>query len=126
MAAQHSDKRIKLFLERSIDRLPFDITQKAEEIYIPDGDPTEKLKRKIMTISAIAGDKYDNFTDNIVAAAENIQEGDKQSVGLKDQEGTSGAENDGESSATATVPAAASSATARVTSPQGIYAKLWY
>ena len=35
MTAEDSNKRIKLNLERSLDRLPFDITQKAEEIYLP-------------------------------------------------------------------------------------------
>lgn len=35
MTAEDSNKRIRLNLEASLDRLPFDITQKAEEIYLP-------------------------------------------------------------------------------------------
>lgn len=35
MSDQPEQKRIKLFLERSIERLPFDITDKGEELYIP-------------------------------------------------------------------------------------------
>ncbi|KAG0018051.1 hypothetical protein BGZ80_007617 [Entomortierella chlamydospora] len=130
MASQHSDKRIKLFLERSIERLPFDITQKAEEIYLQDGDPSEKLKRKIKTITEIAGDKYDQFTDNVAAVTEDKQQGDNSALETTDQDNAA-AEKDSEyATAVATTSAQATTAAvatnARITSPQGIYVKLWH
>ncbi|KAF9184223.1 RNA polymerase II mediator complex subunit [Haplosporangium sp. Z 11] len=130
MESQQPEKRIKLFLERSIERLPFDITQKAEEIYLPDGDPAEKLKRKIKTIADAAGDNYDQFTDNVVSSQEAGQkQHEDDAVALtKDKDSITVAEEKGaEAIAAPSVPSTASAvANARVTSPQGIYAKLWH
>ncbi|KAG0212395.1 RNA polymerase II mediator complex subunit [Mortierella sp. GBA30] len=136
MESQHSDKRIKLFLERSVDRLPFDITQKAEEIYLPDGDPAEKLKRKIKAITDAAGDSYDQFTDNIVASEEQQQEPEQQvqerlPVALPTDEANAPASEshvDTNSAliSTTTNAAATAAANARISSPQGIYIKLWH
>ncbi|KAF9100633.1 RNA polymerase II mediator complex subunit [Mortierella sp. AM989] len=125
MTSQHSDKRIKLFLERSIERLPFDITQKAEEIYLPDGDPSEKLKRKIKTITEIAGDKYDQFTDN-VAVSEEKQQADNATLESTDQGNAAATDKDAESATVAVPTSTAATGNARITSPQGIYAKLWH
>ncbi|OAQ28717.1 hypothetical protein K457DRAFT_19894 [Linnemannia elongata AG-77] len=116
MAAEDSNKRIKLNLEPSLDRLPFDITQKAEEIYLPDGDPSEKLKRKIKVISDAAGDHYDRYTDN-VASADEPTEGSA----LVTAAGT-----DGFNVQDQPVGGVAAATNARVTTPQQIYAKLWH
>ncbi|KAF9205499.1 FtsJ methyltransferase domain-containing protein 2 [Haplosporangium sp. Z 27] len=124
MASQHSDKRIKLFLERSIERLPFDITQKAEEIYLPDGDPSEKLKRKIKTITEIAGDQYDQFTDNVTTITEKKQQEDSTTLETGDQDSKTIPEKEEEVTTAVTTTSAA--ANTRITSPQGIYAKLWH
>ncbi|KAI8606280.1 subunit 17 of mediator complex-domain-containing protein [Dissophora ornata] len=123
MTSQHQDKRIKLFLERSIERLPFDITQKAEEIYLPDGDPAEKLKRKIKTIADIAGDNYDHFTDNVATKAELKQPEDDASQTADDRDNATTA---AVLATTSTAAASTAVANARVTSPQAIYAKLWH
>ncbi|KAF9172354.1 RNA polymerase II mediator complex subunit [Mortierella sp. AD011] len=130
MASQHSDKRIKLFLERSIERLPFDITQKAEEIYLQDGDLSEKLKRKIKTITEIAGDKYDQFTDNVTTVTEDKQQDDNSALETTDQDNAA-AEKDSEyatavATTSAQAAAVAAATNARITSPQGIYVKLWH
>ncbi|KAK3832831.1 MAG: subunit 17 of mediator complex-domain-containing protein [Linnemannia gamsii] len=128
MAAEESNKRIKLNLERSLERLPFDITQKAEEIYLPDGDPSEKLKRKIKVISDAAGDYYDQYTDN-ATSTEALGGGSATGVTTsgKDRFIIQG-ESGGSAVATSTAAAAAAVvvANARVTSPQGIYTKLWH
>ncbi|KAF9959388.1 hypothetical protein BGZ72_009753 [Mortierella alpina] len=133
MDSQHSDKRIKLFLERSIDRLPFDITQKAEEIYLPDGDPAEKLKRKIKAITDAAGDNYDQFTENVVTPGEQFSQEQlhppQEPVVATEQ--THAAPSDSNTNAEsalipATNAATTTAANARVTSPQGIYIKLWH
>ncbi|KAG0251952.1 RNA polymerase II mediator complex subunit [Mortierella polycephala] len=130
MESQQPEKRIKLFLERSIERLPFDITQKAEEIYLPDGDPAEKLKRKIKTIADAAGDNYDQFTDNVVSsqeAGQQQQEGDTVALAKDKDSSTVAEEKDAEAMVAPSAPPAASAvANTRVTSPQGIYAKLWH
>ncbi|KAF9940886.1 hypothetical protein BGZ67_006548 [Mortierella alpina] len=132
MDSQHSDKRIKLFLERTIDRLPFDITQKAEEIYLPDGDPAEKLKRKIKAITDAAGDNYDQFTENVVSpeeqqAQEQLQPPQEPSGAEQTYAATSESHTHAESALIpATNVAAIAAANARVTSPQGIYIKLWH
>ncbi|KAG9319847.1 hypothetical protein KVV02_005326 [Mortierella alpina] len=132
MDSQHSDKRIKLFLERTIDRLPFDITQKAEEIYLPDGDPAEKLKRKIKAITDAAGDHYDQFTENVVSpeeqqAQEQLQPPQEPSGAEQTHAVTSDSHTHAESALIpATNAAAIAAANARVTSPQGIYIKLWH
>ncbi|KAI7822344.1 subunit 17 of mediator complex-domain-containing protein [Gamsiella multidivaricata] len=130
MATQHSDKRIKLFLERSIERLPFDITQKAEEIYLPDGDPSEKLKRKVKAIVEIAGDNYDQFTENI-ASADLKQQDDKSAALATEKDDAADGEKDAEPApaivpATTAVAGPASAANTRVNPPQAIYAKLWH
>ncbi|KAG0345170.1 Centromere/kinetochore protein zw10 [Podila humilis] len=67
-------KRIKLFLERSIERVPVDINEKAEEFYQSDGDPSEKLKHKIKSIFEIANGKYDDFTEKVATTQEQEQE----------------------------------------------------
>ncbi|KAF9569134.1 RNA polymerase II mediator complex subunit [Mortierella alpina] len=132
MDSQHSDKRIKLFLERSIDRLPFDITQKAEEIYLPDGDPAEKLKRKIKAITDAAGDNYDQFTENVVSPedqqAQELEALQEPAVATEQTQAATSDNNTNTESALipATNAAATAAANARVTSPQGIYIKLWH
>ncbi|KAF9908591.1 hypothetical protein EC991_009736 [Linnemannia zychae] len=126
MNSLESNKRIKLNLERSLERLPFDITQKAEEIYLPDGDPSEKLKRKIKIISDAAGDFYDQYTDN-AASKEALASGASGAVTNSSnsrvvvQSGSSGSVV-----TTSPAPAAAAVANARVSSPQGLYSKLWH
>jgi hypothetical protein len=82
-----------------------------------DGDPAEKLKRKIKVISDVAGEKYDEFTENLPSPKDQLDEKiDSQEI----------PKDDGVTKEQAAVVAPASSmATTRVTSPQGIYAKLW-
>ncbi|KAG0310068.1 hypothetical protein BGZ99_000684 [Dissophora globulifera] len=124
MASQHPDKRIKLFVERSIERLPFDITQKAEEIYLPDGDPAEKLKRKIKTIADIAGDNYDQYTENVSSASDSKRSDNDDSAQAATEQDKAVS-----TTAVATIApsaAAAAAANTRITSPQAIYAKLWH
>ncbi|KAF9585509.1 RNA polymerase II mediator complex subunit [Lunasporangiospora selenospora] len=130
---QHLDKRIKLSLDRSVDRLPFDISDRAEEIYLPDGDPAEKLKRKIKVIAETAGEKFDEFTENIPLPQS--QESDtnlNQDLKIKslDKDSSEPSASAGTIAlASASIPSSASaSATAARTSssPQGIYAKLWH
>ncbi|KAF9539129.1 RNA polymerase II mediator complex subunit [Mortierella hygrophila] len=116
MAAEDSNKRIKLNLEPSLDRLPFDITQKAEEIYLPDGDPSEKLKRKIKVISDAAGDHYDRYTDNVASADEPAEGSALVTTG-----GT-----DGFNVQDQPVGGVTATTNARANTPQQIYAKLWH
>ncbi|KAG0211946.1 RNA polymerase II mediator complex subunit [Mortierella sp. NVP41] len=122
MAAADSNKRIKLNLERSLERLPFDITQKAEEIYLPDGDPSEKLKRKIKTITDAAGDYYDQYTDNAASTEDPAEGSPAVATTSKDV----AVIQEGPAVGAVAANAAAGAANARVTSPQGIYAKLWH
>ncbi|KAK3817202.1 MAG: subunit 17 of mediator complex-domain-containing protein [Benniella sp.] len=138
MASQHPDKRIRLFLERRQERLPFDITQKAEEIYLPDGDPAEKLRRKIKTITELSGDNYDQFTESVAVEEEHQDEkaevpttatGDQDlaTINKSDTEALS-VVSTASAAPTLTTPASTSAAAAntRIVSPQAIYAKLWH
>lgn len=81
-----------------------------------DGDPSEKLKRKIKVISDAAGDHYDRYTDNI-ASAEEPSDGSA----LVTTAGT-----DGFNVQDQPVGGVASATSTRVNTPQQIYAKLWY
>ncbi|KAF9155511.1 RNA polymerase II mediator complex subunit [Linnemannia schmuckeri] len=121
MATEDSNKRIKLNLEPSLDRLPFDITQKAEEIYLPDGNACEKLKRKIKVISDAAGDHYDRYTDNVASVKEPAE-----GSAVATTAGTDGFNVQDQPAGGVTAASAATATNARVTSPQGIYAKLWH
>ncbi|KAF9125268.1 hypothetical protein BGW39_007533 [Mortierella sp. 14UC] len=130
MNTVESNKRIKLNLERSLERLPFDITQKAEEIYLPDGDPSEKLKHKIKVISDAAGDYYDQYTDN-AASTEAPTRGVSAAVTNSGQDRLVIQSETGEPVVTTPAPAPAAAAAAavvnaRVASPQGLYSKLWH
>lgn len=84
--------------------------------FLRDGDPSEKLKRKIKVISDAAGDHYDRYTDN-VASADEPAEGSA----LVASAGT-----DGFNVQDQPVGGVAVATNARVTTPQQIYAKLWY
>jgi len=97
------------------------LTQTYLAKHCRDGDPAEKLKRKIKTIADIAGDNYDHFTDNVATKAEPKQPEDDASQTADDRDNATAA------AVLATTPtAAAAAANSRVTSPQAIYAKLWY
>ncbi|KAG0040643.1 hypothetical protein BGZ82_000064 [Podila clonocystis] len=123
MSDQPEQKRIKLFLERSIERLPFDINDKGEELYIPDGDPSEKLKRKVKTIVDLAGDHYDDFTENLPKPQEPGQdENASDTTGAKNEDVT--AENVDQPSSTPVILASINAQ--RMTTPQGVYGKLWH
>ncbi|KAG0233220.1 RNA polymerase II mediator complex subunit [Mortierella sp. GBA43] len=130
MASQHSDKRIKLFLERRLERLPFDISQKAEEIYLPDGDPDEKLRRKIKTITDLSGDNFDQFTESVATVEEEQNTEDKATGSITattEQSTVTTNKDDAEALPVAPTSASASAAVnTRVASPQAIYAKLWH
>ncbi|KAF9431470.1 FtsJ methyltransferase domain-containing protein 2 [Entomortierella beljakovae] len=107
----------------------------------PDGDPCEKLKRKIKTITEIAGDNYDQFTDNVAkqeeekkqqqedglsTKGETTQDQESKPAGGKDTEpSTSAASASTSATVTVTSTNAAAGATPRITTPQGIYDKLW-
>ncbi|KAG0029665.1 hypothetical protein BGZ81_003546 [Podila clonocystis] len=123
MSDQPEQKRIKLFLERSIERLPFDINDKGEELYIPDGDPSEKLKRKVKTIVDLAGDHYDDFTENLPKPQEPGQdENASDTTGAKNEDATT--ENVDQPSSTPVILASINAQ--RMTTPQGVYGKLWH
>lgn len=98
-----------------------------------DGDPAEKLKRKIKTITDAAGDNYDQFTENVVSPQEQQTQEQQQTPQepIVATEQTHAPINDNNTNAEsalipATNAAATAAANARVTSPQGIYIKLWY
>ncbi|KAF9920528.1 RNA polymerase II mediator complex subunit [Linnemannia zychae] len=123
MSAQDSNKRIKLNLERSLERLPFDITQKAEEIYLPDGNSSEKLKRKIKVIADAAGDYYDQYTENAASSEEPTDGSTTATTTGKDITFAQEESGGGMAISSAAMTAAANM---KVTSPQGIYSKLWH
>ncbi|CAO3572948.1 unnamed protein product [Mortierella alpina] len=98
-----------------------------------DGDPAEKLKRKIKAITDAAGDGYDQFTENVVSSGEPQAQEQLQppQESLVATEQAHAAPNDSHANAEsalipATNAAATAAANARVTSPQGIYIKLWH
>ncbi|KAF9338274.1 hypothetical protein BG006_006616 [Podila minutissima] len=124
MSDQPEQKRIKLFMERSIERLPFDITDKGEELYIPDGDPSEKLKRKIKTIVDLAGDHYDDFTENLPKPQEPGQDENASETATGAKKEVVIAENVDQPSSTPVILASINAQ--RVTTPQGVYGKLWH
>ncbi|KAF9028498.1 hypothetical protein BGZ52_010823 [Haplosporangium bisporale] len=125
MSDQPEQKRIKLFLERSIERLPYDITDKGEELYIPDGDPSEKLKRKIRTIVDLAGDHYDDFTENLPTAQEQGQD-EHASEGVKNEDAITESVDQPSSTPVFSAAVASVNPAHRVTTPQGVYGKLWH
>ncbi|KAF9427336.1 hypothetical protein BGZ94_005083 [Podila epigama] len=130
MNHQPEQKRIKLFLERSIERLPFDISDKAEELFISEGDPSEKLKRKVKTIVDLAGESYDDFTENLPGCQDKAERDEPAADGaVVKSDNTATAAASTLDQATPSIPVstvANSNAAQRVTTPQGVYAKLWH
>ena len=103
-----------------------------------DGDPAEKLRRKIKTITDLSGDGYDQFTESVAVEEENQDDkAEAPTTATGDQDLATINKSDTEvpsvvstvSAAPAlTIPASTSAAAAntRIVSPQAIYAKLWY
>ncbi|KAG0269393.1 hypothetical protein DFQ27_003721 [Actinomortierella ambigua] len=92
MSSPPAEKRIRLNLERSSSRLPHDVTEKAEEIYMREGDPAEKLTCKITKIWETAAGKFDDFTEDLAAKVA-IQEQEEAADNNKD--GKDQAQQDG-------------------------------
>ncbi|KAG0228385.1 RNA polymerase II mediator complex subunit [Actinomortierella wolfii] len=88
MSLPPAEKRIRLNLERSSSRLPHDVTDKAEEIYIREGDPAEKLTRKITKVWETAAGKFDEFTEEL---AKKIALEEQEEADEKEEEAQGGA-----------------------------------